>query len=322
MGKPAPGIDHRYVVDDHEPAYLIAWRSGQLAAKVEAARTELADCRACPRDCGIDRLRDEKAVCHTGRWPYVASAFAHFGEEDCLRGRRGSGTIFFSYCNLKCVFCQNWDISSRAAGRLLTADQIADLMLRLQGDGCHNINFVTPEHVAPQLVEALALAVPRGLRIPIVYNTSAYDALVSLELMDGLVDIYMPDFKLWDPAVARRLLRAADYPETARAAIGEMHRQVGVLRFGPDGVARRGVLVRHLVMPGLGEDSAAIFRWLHDAISPDTYINIMGQYRPEHRVPGADRYADIDRYLSRDEMVAAVTAARAAGLWRFDKRWL
>ena len=321
MTASARPVDEKFLVGDYEPAYLATWRDGGLGDKVEAARAELANCKACPRDCEVDRMQDERAVCHTGRWPYVASAFAHFGEEDCLRGNRGSGTIFFSYCNLKCVFCQNWDISSREAGRTLTAEQIADLMLGLQSEGCHNINFVTPEHVAPQLVEAIALAVPRGLRIPLVYNTSAYDALVSLELMDGLVDIYMPDFKFWESASARRLARASDYPDVARAALLEMQRQVGALRFGHDGVARRGMLVRHLVMPGYAAESAAIFRWLHDSVSPDTFVNIMGQYRPEHRVPGAERYADIDRYPNRKEMAAAFEAARTAGLWRFDKRW-
>jgi len=320
MSAPAAGLDDRFMIDDYEPVYLRTWREGLLDAKVDAALGELADCMACPRDCGVNRLGDEKGVCNTGRWPYVASVFAHFGEEDCLRGWNGSGTIFFSYCNLKCVFCQNWDISSREAGAELTAEQIAEVMLRLQSEGCHNINFVTPEHVAPQLVEAIAVAVPLGLRVPLVYNTSAYDAIASLQLMDGLIDIYMPDFKFWSPDSARSLARAFDYPDVARVAITEMHRQVGVLRFGPDGLAKRGVLVRHLVMPGCVEESAAILRWLHDEVSPDTYVNIMGQYRPEHRVPGAERYVDIDRRPDRDEMEAAFDAGRAAGLWRFDDR--
>ncbi len=314
------GLDERFLIDDYEPVYLRTWRDGGLEAKVEAAMEELADCKACPRDCSVNRILDERGVCHTGRLPYVASAFPHRGEEDCLRGWNGSGTIFFSYCNLKCVFCQNWDISSRDAGRELTADQIAELMLRLQAEGCHNINFVTPEHVAPQLVEAIAVAIPLGLRLPIVYNTSAYDAIASLELMDGLIDIYMPDFKFWEPESSRRLARARDYPQIARAAIAQMHRQVGVLRFGRDGLARRGVLVRHLVMPGCVGQSAAIFRWLHDTVSPDTYVNIMGQYRPEHRVPGAERYRDIDRLPDHAEISAAFEAARDAGLWRIDER--
>ncbi len=260
------------------------------------------------------------ALCHTGRRARVASAFPHFGEEGCLRGTRGSGTIFFSYCNLRCVFCQNWDISQAPAGVEATADEIAELMLELQDMGCHNINFVTPEHVAPQVVEAIAAAVPRGLRVPIVYNTSAYDSISSLRLMEGLVDIYMPDFKFWDPDSARRLVRARDYPAVARAAVSEMHRQVGELRIGHDGLAKRGLLVRHLVMPGFGEEAASIFGWLAESVSPDTYINVMGQYRPEHRVPGASRYEDIDRRPEIDEVAAATRAARKAGLWRLDER--
>lgn len=315
-----PGVDERFVVDDWEPVYLRTWREGGLEAKVESALEELADCRACPRDCGVNRLLDEKGICHTGRRPYVASAFHHFGEEDCLRGWKGSGTVFFSYCNLKCVFCQNWDISAQEAGRELSASEIARVMLNLQEEGCHNINFVTPEHVAPQLVEAIAIAVPQGLRVPIVYNTSAYDGIESLRLMEGLVDIYMPDFKFWEPESARRLSRAKDYPDRAREAISEMHRQVGVLRFGRDGLARRGVLVRHLVMPDGVDEAAEIFRWLHDAVSPDTYVNIMDQYRPEHRVPGSPRYADIDRRIRREESTAAHGAARRAGVWRIDER--
>ncbi len=309
-----------FLIEDFEPAYLAAWRSGELAAKVAAAREELHSCLACPRDCGVDRMADERGVCHVGRHTLVASAFPHFGEEDCLRGTRGSGTIFFSFCNLKCVFCQNWDISQAPAGTEHDAEALARLMLRLQAAGCHNANLVTPEHVAPQIVEALATAVPAGLRLPLVYNTSAYDGLASLRLMEGLVDIYMPDFKFWEPETARRLARAHDYPAVARAAITEMHRQVGVLRVGVDGLARRGVLVRHLVMPGQTAQAAAIFTWLAEEISPDTYLNIMAQYRPMHRVAGNERYAAIDRRPRRDEIAAAYDAARTAGLWRFDER--
>jgi putative pyruvate formate lyase activating enzyme len=299
---------------------VTTWRSGGLDAKVEAALAELADCTACPRDCHVDRMAGEEGICHVGRLARVASAFPHFGEEDCLRGTRGSGTIFFSSCNLRCVFCQNWDISQRTAGRECTATEIADLMLDLQARGCHNINLVTPEHVAPQVAEAIAEAVPRGLRAPIVYNTSAYDGLGSLRLMDGLVDVYMPDFKFWEPETARRLARARDYPEVARATIVEMHHQVGDLVI-VDGLAVHGLLVRHLVMPGQTAEAAAVFRWLAEQISPDTYLNIMGQYRPEHRVPGNRSYADVGRTPTRQEMEAAYAAAREAGLWRFDTRW-
>lgn len=304
-----------------EAAYLRLSR-GELEARAELAREELRACRACPRDCGVDRLAGETRVCHTGRWPIVSSAFPHHGEEDCLRGWRGSGTIFFSRCNLRCVFCQNWDISQARSGVECNADELATLMLELQERGCHNVNLVTPEHVAPQVVEALAVAIPAGLRLPVVYNTSAYDALASLRLLDGLVDIYMPDFKFWRSDTALRLALAGDYPERARAAIAEMHRQVGPLRIGPDGLARRGVLVRHLVMPGLVAESAAIFEWLARELSPDTYVNVMAQYRPGYRVGrpranGTLGFPEIDRTPTRRELADAYAAARRAGLWRF-----
>jgi len=235
-----------FLLQSYEPAYLSVLRAGGLEQRVTSALHELEDCRACPRNCGVNRLENRTRACHTGRHAIVASAFPHFGEEDCLRGWRGSGTIFFGLCNLRCSFCQNWDISQKRSGRECTAEQIASLMIELQDLGCHNVNFVTPEHVAPQVIEAIAAAVPRGLRVPIVYNTSAYDALSSLRLLDGLVDIYMPDFKFWSPETALRLAKARDYPERAREAILEMHRQVGPLKIGTDGLARRGVLVRHL----------------------------------------------------------------------------
>ena len=313
-----------FVVRGFEPAYL-RLSAAAIAGRAEAARAELADCRACPRNCGCNRMRDERRACHTGRHALVASAFAHFGEEDCLRGWRGSGTIFFAFCNLRCVFCQNCDISQRRSGEALDARALAALMLELQDRGCHNINFVTPEHVAPQIVEAVAEAVPLGLRIPLVYNTSAYDGLASLRLMDGLVDVYMPDFKFWRPETSLRLALARDYPERAREAILEMHRQVGPLSFGPDGLARRGVLVRHLVMPGQQSEAAAIFEWLAREVSPDTYVNVMGQYRPAYKVgeiarDGRPGYLEIASAPRPGEIDAAFENARRAGLWRFDAR--
>ncbi len=314
-----------FVIEDFEPAYLAVHRAGGLAERAAAALKELEDCCACPRNCHCNRLRDETRACHTGRYAVVSSAFPHFGEEDCLRGGRGSGTIFFSLCNLRCSFCQNWDISQKREGRERGPREIADLMLGLQESGCHNINFVTPEHVAPQVIEAIAEAVPRGLRVPIVYNTSAYDALSSLHLLDGLVDVYMPDFKFWKPETALALARARDYPERAREAILEMHRQVGPLKLGADGLARRGVLVRHLVMPGQEDEAAAIFEWLAREVSPDTYVNVMGQYRPQYQVgqitaTGRVKYAGINRGPRPPELAAAFAAARRAGLWRFDQR--
>jgi putative pyruvate formate lyase activating enzyme len=324
-GRTRPPPDPRFVLADCEPVYLATWRRGDLGARVEAALAGLERCCACPRNCRIDRLADQRRVCGTGRHAVVSSAFPHFGEEDCLRGWNGSGTVFFGLCNLRCVFCQNWDISQRERGRELPAAAIAELALRLQEEGCHNINFVTPEHVVPQVIEALAAAIPRGLRVPIVYNTSAFDSVASLRLLDGLVDVYMPDFKFWHRESARRLVKAKTYPEVARAAIREMHRQVGDLRFGPDGLARRGLLVRHLVMPGQTDEAAAILAWLAEAISPDTYVNLMGQYRPDYEVggiarDGTRRYAEIDRRPTEREMEAAFRAARDAGLWRLDAR--
>src|SRR5581483_1406059 len=256
-----PGDDRRFLIEDFEPAYT-RLAPGALAAKVSAGLRELVDCRACPRDCGVNRMKGETRVCNTGRHAIVSSAFPHRGEEDCLRGWSGSGTIFFSLCNLRCVFCQNWDISQQRDGRELTASQIADLMLALQDRGCHNINFVTPEHVGPQVIEAIAEAIPRGLSVPIVYNTSSYDSLATLRLMEGLVDIYLPDFKFWERETAKRLAKAKDYPDRAREAILEMHRQVGPLKLGADGLAKQGVILRHLVMPGQLAEAKAIFEWL------------------------------------------------------------
>ena len=319
----------RFVVSSFTPAYVDPAVRSTLSDRVEAAQAELRSCCACPRKCKVDRMANESRLCRTGRHARVSSAFAHMGEEDCLRGWRGSGTIFFSMCNLRCVFCQNWDISQRPGGRELDASAIADLMLALQEAGCHNINLVTPEHVAPQCVEALALAIDRGLKLPVVYNTSAYDAVVSLKLMDGLVDIYMPDFKFWSSDSSKRLLKAKDYPQRACEAIREMHRQVGDLHFTADGVACRGVLVRHLVMPGMLDESRQIFHWLAEELSPDTFINIMGQYRPAYEVgsvtetgrsAGSIRYEEINRHPHASELETAYEAASKAGLWRFDAR--
>lgn len=315
-----PVPDPRFVIENFEAAYLRMGKE-ELRSRVALALHELEDCCACPRNCHVNRLRDESRVCHTGRHAVVSSVFPHFGEEDCLRGWNGSGTIFFGLCNLRCVFCQNWDISQRKSGQVCRADQLADYMLALQDRGCHNINFVTPEHVAPQVAEAIAEAVPRGLSLPIVYNTSAYDAIASLHLMDGLVDIYMPDFKFWHRESARAYAKAKDYPERARDAIYEMHRQVGPLRFGPDGLARRGVLVRYLVMPGQLDEAEAIFRWLATVLSGDTYVNIMDQYRPAYEVAQNPKYNAINRRPTSDELTKARQLATNAGLWRFDERW-
>jgi putative pyruvate formate lyase activating enzyme len=302
-----------------EPAYLALHREGELARRAEAAIAELSSCRVCPRNCDVDRLADETAVCGNGRYARVASVAPHFGEENPLRGSKGSGTIFFAGCNLRCVFCQNYDISQGKAGRPVPPEELADMMLYLQVLGCHNINFVTPEHVVPQVLEALVIAVDNGLRLPLVYNTSAYDSMESLRLLDGVVDIYMPDFKLWDEALAHRYLKARDYPEAARQAIKEMQRQVGDLHMDEQGVAQRGVLLRHLVMPGLVDDTAVIMRFLADEVSTDLYLNLMAQYYPSHKV-SQQKYPEINRRLISQEYREAYRAAQDAGLWRFDER--
>src|SRR5712692_3669460 len=297
-----------------EPAYLSLHRSRELERRARQALERLEHCLVCPRDCGVNRMANKTAACHTGRYAQVSSYFPHRGEEDCLRGWKGSGTIFFSMCNLRCVFCQNYDISQAERGPETPPERLAGMMIELQDMGCHNINFVTPEHVVPQILEALPLAVERGLRLPIVYNTSAFDSLDSLHLLDDIVDIYMPDFKFWDPELSLRYVKARNYPEAARRTIREMHRQVGPLKFDENGLAKRGVLVRHLVMPGDIAGTESILRFLAEEISPDTYVNIMNQYYPAGRVTPGD-FVEINRRITSKEYEIAVEQARAVGLW-------
>jgi putative pyruvate formate lyase activating enzyme len=275
-------------------------------------------CEVCPRGCPADRLDDRQGLCAIGRQAVVASYFPHFGEEDCLRGWRGSGTIFFSGCNLRCVFCQNYDISWQVRGERVTPERLAKMMLELQALGCHNINWVTPEHVVPQIMEAVPIALAAGLRLPIVYNTSSYDSPDSLALMEGVVDVYMPDLKLFTSERARRYLRRADYPEVARTAVREMHRQVGDLVLDDRGLARRGLILRHLVMPGLLDETEAVLRWVAEALGTTTYVNLMAQYHPAGRV-AAGEYGEIDRHPTRAEFLRAVEVAWELEL-RLDQR--
>ncbi len=276
-------------------------------------------CVVCPRGCKVDRRADVAGLCAIGRHAVVASYFPHFGEEDCLRGRRGSGTIFFSGCNLRCVFCQNHDISWQVQGELVAPDRLAEMMLELQAIGCHNINWVTPEHVVPQILEALPLAFAYGLELPIVYNTSAYDSLDSLRLMEGIVDVYMPDFKLWTTETSRRYLKRADYPVVARATIVEMNRQVGDLVLDEDGMARRGLIVRHLIMPGLLEETEAILRFVAEELGTGTYVNLMAQYYVSGKVGQNGEYEEIARGIHSEEYEHALALARELGL-RLDPR--
>jgi putative pyruvate formate lyase activating enzyme len=300
-----------------EPVYLRTYARGELSRRVERGLELLQSCTACPRNCRVNRLEDKFGVCKTGRRAVVSSHFPHHGEEGCLRGWRGSGTIFFTGCNLRCVFCQNFDISWRVRGTPEPPRELAAMMLELQAHGCHNINFVTPEHVVPQIVEALPYAIEAGLRLPLIYNTSAYDSMESLELLDGLVDVYMPDFKYWDSEMARKYSRAPDYPAVARRAIKEMHRQVGNLIVEESGLARHGLLIRHLVMPEDVAGTPAVMHWIADELSPETFINLMAQYHPAGKVSRSD-HAEINRRVTPSEFERAIAAAWHAGLKRLD----
>jgi putative pyruvate formate lyase activating enzyme len=276
-------------------------------------------CVVCPRGCKVDRRADVAGLCAIGRHAVVASYFPHFGEEDCLRGSRGSGTIFFSGCNLRCVFCQNWDISWEVRGEKVTPERLAEMMLELQAIGCHNINWVTPEHVVPQILEAVPLALDGGLRLPIVYNTSAYDSHDSLRLLEGIVDVYMPDFKLWSSETAKRYLKRADYPDVARESIVEMYRQVGDLALDERGMARRGLILRHLIMPGLLEETEAILRFVAEELGQGCYVNLMAQYYVSGKVGQQGQYEEIARGIHREEYEHALTLANELGL-RLDPR--
>lgn len=298
-------------------AYLELHDQGELRGRTESALARLASCDLCPRECGVNRLQDERDFCATGRRARVCSMGPHFGEEAPLVGRRGSGTIFFGGCNLSCSFCQNADISQLGSGEEVEAGELSRMMLAVQRMGCHNLNLVTPTHVAAQVLEALALAVEDGLEIPIVYNCGGYESQRTLQLLDGVVDIYMPDFKYVDEEPAGRLSGAADYPEVARAALTEMQRQVGQLTWDEQGVARRGLLVRHLVLPDELAGTAAAMRFLAEQISSETYVNVMDQYRPCHRMVGDPT---MGRRITADEYAAAVQSALDAGLTRLDDR--
>lgn len=298
-------------------AYIEAYRNGKLEEGIRRGLRWMGRCTLCPRMCKVDRLAGEKGYCRTGRKAVVASYGPHFGEESPLVGRRGSGTIFFSYCNLFCVFCQNYDISHGGEGTPIGAEDLAEIMLSLQAAGCHNINLVTPTHVVCQILEALPAAIEKGLQIPIVYNCGGYERVSALKLLDGIVDIYMPDFKFWDNAWAERFCYAGDYRERAMEALREMHRQVGDLEIDEAGVAVRGLLVRHLVMPGGVAGTEEVMRFLAAEISRDTYVNVMDQYRPCWE---ANKTPAINRRITGEEYEQALDMARKAGLHRLDDR--
>jgi putative pyruvate formate lyase activating enzyme len=297
-----------------EPSYLALYDSGELQRRIAALERLLTSCTLCPRDCRINRRRGELGLCRAGDRLLIAAAFPHFGEEPPLVGQGGSGTIFISWCNLLCQFCQSWEVNHRGEGVAVSAAELADIMLDLQAQGCHNINLVTPTHYAPQLMAALPLAIERGFRLPLVYNCGGYEALEVIQLLDGIVDIYLPDIKFLDGRASERYLDGAvDYPAVVRTVLKEMHRQVGELQLDDRGIAQRGLLVRHLVMPGMTRDSEAILRFIVEELSPHTYVNIMDQYRPCFQ---AWRSPEIARRTTREEHRAVVEMARQLGLRR------
>ena len=299
------------------PGYLKLSGQAKLKQRVEQALEVLSECRVCARECYTDRTKEAGGSCGVGRYAIVSSYAPHFGEERPLVGRHGSGTIFFAHCNLGCVFCQNYDISHHGQGEAVGPEVLARIMLALQRMGCHNINLVTPSHVVPQVLEALPFAVADGLCIPLVYNSGGYDSVETLELLDGIIDIYMPDFKYFSSEVAARLSNAPDYPEVAKRAVREMHRQVGDLQLDASGIARRGLLVRHLVLPEDQAGSRDVANFIAEKISKNTYVNVMDQYRPcfmAHKIPS------LTRRISAGEYQWAVKAFLQAGITRLDAR--
>jgi len=297
------------------PVYIRSHSKGFVKDQAAVARERLRACDLCPRQCGVDRLAGETGFCRTGERAWVASFAPHFGEEAPLVGRYGSGAIFFTHCNLGCLFCQNYDISHEGAGQPVTNAQLAEIMLQLQHQGCHNVNLVSPSHVVPQILAALEIAIPKGLRVPLVYNSGGYDASNALALLAGIIDIYMPDFKFWDPASGQAYCGVPDYPEVACQALQTMHQQVGDLVTDKDGIARHGMIVRHLVMPQGIADTRQILTFIAEQVSRNTYVNLMPQYRPCGQ---AEDFPELARGLSAREFDTAVAVAGEIGLRRLD----
>lgn len=295
---------------------LELYHSGELRERIGLATSLLRSCHLCPRHCGANRLKDELGACRTSCEAIISSYGPHFGEESPLVGRHGSGTIFFANCNLRCLFCQNYSVSQLREGKKASKEELASMMLSLQAQGCHNINLVSPTHVIPQILQALEIAMESGLRLPLVYNSGGYDSVETLSMLDGIIDIYMPDMKYSDERVARELSGIEDYPSVNRAAVKEMHRQVGDLKISAEGVAQRGLLVRHLVLPGGLAGTGEAVNFISREISPNTYTNIMAQYHPCYK---AYDIPDLARPISTAELQQAVELAHQAGLNRLDK---
>ena len=298
-----------------QPSYIKLYETGELHKRIELLNKILEDCCLCPRNCRVNRFKGEKGVCRVGALPMVSSFHAHFGEERPLVGYYGSGTIFLTYCNLKCLFCQNYDISHLGEGREISREELGSMMISLMRQGCHNINFVTPTHQAAQIVSSLPSAIENGLDIPLVYNCGGYESVETIKLLDGIIDIYMPDFKYGNNESAKKLSAAPDYVEVAKGAVKEMHRQVGDLKIDKRGIAQRGLLIRHLVLPSSLAGTREVMRFVAKEISRNTYVNIMGQYRPCYK---AFEHPPMNRRITSEEFEEAVRIAREEGLGRLD----
>jgi len=302
---------------DFEPAYLKLHKTGELKKRSEKLWAMMESCQLCPRKCGDNRLKGMNGFCRApGARLFVSAYHAHFGEERPLVGKGGSGTIFFSHCSLRCVFCQNWTVSHLGRGSEKNINGLAGMMLRLQEKGCHNINLVTPTHYSPHILKALDVAAGQGLRLPVAYNTCGWERLEVLALLDEIVDIYLPDFKYWDSAMAAKFSAGAEsYPEITREAILEMNRQVGVVKFARQGIMQRGLIIRHLVMPNNTGGSEKIMEWIAENLPKDTYVNIMPQYTPAHK---AYDYPEISRRITGKEYKKVVQRAKDMGLTNLD----
>ena len=297
------------------PAYMKLYGNGELFKRIKSLNECLTNCALCPRRCGVDRTKGVLGICRIGSNPVVSAAKAHFGEEPALVGRGGSGTIFMTCCNMKCVFCQNFDISQEGSGEEVASEELSMMMVKLQRQGCHNINFVTPTHQVAQIVEAIPKAVENGLQIPLVYNCGGYEEADTIRLLDGIFDIYMPDFKYGDDETAFALSFAPGYVDSAKAAVLEMHRQVGDLVCDENGIAQRGLIVRHLVLPGGLAGTQEVMRFIAEEVSKDTYVNLMDQYRPSYM---AEDFPELARVITREEFAEAIRLAKEAGLRRIQ----
>ena len=312
------GVENKKIL--RQPAYADLDKNGELSQRIEQAYAIFEQCELCPRQCGVNRLNGEKGFCRAPAKVMVYSAHPHFGEEISLSGRRGSGTIFFSNCNLRCVFCQNWPIAHEGRGKEIDDEDLSDMMLHLQKSGCHNINLVTPTHVMPNILNATQMALQKGLKIPLVYNTSGYESISALKILDGIVDIYLPDMKFMDSVQSQKYSGgASDYPEVTQKAIIEMHRQVGLHQVNQSGIANRGLMIRHLVMPNRVASTEKFVKWVADNLPRSTYVNIMHQY---HVAFKAYEYPLIWRSITAHEYIEAMSWAEEYGLTNLDPHTL